>query len=57
MNRRAINISHIAFVAPLLAFVAYCGLEGKPLPRWFWMALLALAVIVAAYHAYRLLNV
>ena len=49
---KEINLFHVAFVAPLLAYLAYAGLmEGAAAPpTWLYWLLAALAIGVLLFH-------
>lgn len=55
MKSAWINIFHIAFVAPLLAYVAYSGTDEK-LSMNLVTLLYVIAAIVLVYHAYQARN-
>ena len=44
-----INIFHILFVAPLLAYTAYVG-KNKPLPTALFYTLVIISIMVLLYH-------
>lgn len=44
-----INLFHIFFVAPFLAYVAYSG-KNQPLPSMLFYTLIILSIIVLFYH-------
>lgn len=50
----SINLFHIFIVAPIMAYAGYYGAESNP---QIFTALLALGVLAALYHAYRLYEV
>lgn len=48
-----INIFHIIVVAPLFAYLGYMGVQNQPIGKLLAYILIALAVVVALYHSYR----
>lgn len=51
-----INAGHIAVVAPAVAYLGWKGFKNQPISigKNFGIALLVLAIVIIAYHAYRI---
>lgn len=54
--RKKVNLLHIVAVAPLLAYIGYNGSKGIPIDQRIHYLLLAISLMVLAYHGYRLMN-
>ena len=50
MASQEVNLFHLVFVAPLLAYLAYSGLYFVPVSPWVYWLLAALAVGVTWFH-------
>lgn len=48
-----IYLFHILFVAPLLFYIGYMK---EKVPKQLYVILMALGVIIALYHSYKLIN-
>jgi hypothetical protein len=48
-----LSLFHLAFVVPLLLFV---GFQRSDTPRWVYLSLLSIGLIVLLYHAVRLVQ-
>ena len=51
-----INVGHIVAVAPTIAYLGWKGFNNQPIVigKNFGMVLILLAIIIIAYHAYRI---
>jgi membrane protein DedA with SNARE-associated domain len=54
--RKRINLFHVAAVAPFLGYLGYMGVQGISIDQRLHYVLLAVAVLVFAYHGYRLVQ-
>jgi hypothetical protein len=53
-KRKQINLFHIAIVAPLLGYIGYLGIQGHPIDKNVFYFLMVMALVIFAYHGYRL---
>jgi hypothetical protein len=54
LMERRINVLHVVIIAPMIGYIGYLAIMNKPIK--FGMFLIILAILMAIYHAYKILD-
>jgi len=50
LDRKIINLFHMAVIAPFLLYVGYLGFQGEAIPDSLFQVMLAAGALAALYH-------
>ena len=54
LMERRINVLHVVIIAPMIGYIGYLAIMNKPIK--FGMFLIILAILMAIYHGYKILD-